>query len=263
MADETPVETLDSAEKAYAAAAEAVTEAPVVVVTEPDTAKPDAKAAKVAKPVKVAAAPAKAPAKAKKPVAAKIVLAKPAKAVKATKPAPAPKPSKAKPVAKKTAAKSGSTLSQIKDTIMTKAKSTDFVGTIKGAFAEAQTKAKDAYAKGTAAVTEAGEFAKGNVEAVVESGKILSEGFKTLGTDYVAEGKKAFETMTADAKELAAVKSPADFFKLQSDILRRNFDAAVALSTKNTEAAFKLANDAFAPISGRVSLAVAKVKQAA
>jgi phasin family protein len=69
--------------------------------------------------------------------------------------------------------------------------------------------------------------------------------------------------MTADVKEMAAVKSPADFFKFQSEMLRRSFDAAVATGSKNTEAMFKLTNDAFAPISNRVSMAVEKVSKAA
>ena len=70
-------------------------------------------------------------------------------------------------------------------------------------------------------------------------------------------------TLSADAKALAAVKSPTDFFKFQSEMLRRSFDAAVATGSKNTEAMFKLTNDAFAPISNRVSLAVEKVSKAA
>ena len=41
------------------------------------------------------------------------------------------------------------------------------------------------------------------------------------------------------------------------------FDAAVAASSKNSEAMLKLANEAFQPISTRVSLAVEKIKKAA
>jgi phasin family protein len=128
---------------------------------------------------------------------------------------------------------------------------------------EAQDRAKLAFEKSQALFGEAGEFTKGNVEALVESGKILAAGLQDMGKDYVAEGKTALETVQADIKELAAVKSPADFFKLQGEILRRNFDAAVATGSKRSEAALKLAGDAFAPLSTRVSLAVEKVKQAA
>ena len=69
--------------------------------------------------------------------------------------------------------------------------------------------------------------------------------------------------ISADVKELAAVKSPADFFKLQGEILRRNFDAVVASGSKTSEAMVKLTNESFAPISNRVSIAIEKVKKAA
>ena len=84
-----------------------------------------------------------------------------------------------------------------------------------------------------------------------------------MGKAYVADAKGMVETVTADVKEVAAVKTPADFIKLQGEIMRRNFDAAVAATSKSSEAMVKLAGDAFAPISTRVSLAVEKVKQAA
>ena len=143
------------------------------------------------------------------------------------------------------------------------AKTTDFTATIKTALVEVKSKAQAAFEKGSAVATETTEFAKGHVEATVESGKILAAGLKTLGTDYVAESKKALETMTADVKELAAVKSPTDFFQLQANLMRRNFEAAVAYGTKSSAAATKLANEAFAPISARVSLAVEKLNKAA
>ena len=62
--------------------------------------------------------------------------------------------------------------------------------------------------------------------------------------------------------EARAVKSPTDFFQLQSALLRKNFDKAVAMSTKNTEAMLKLANDASQPLSSRMSLAMEKIKAA-
>ena len=127
----------------------------------------------------------------------------------------------------------------------------------------AQDRLKSAFEKTSAFASGYGEFAKGNMAAVVESGKILAAGMQDMGKTYVAEGKSAIETMTADVKEIAAVKSPSDFFKLQGEIMRRNVDAAMATTSKHSEAMVKLAGDAFAPISTRVSLAVEKVKQAA
>jgi hypothetical protein len=53
------------------------------------------------------------------------------------------------------------------------------------------------------------------------------------------------------------------FFEKQNAMMRKQFDAAVAVSSKNSEAMVKLASEAFQPISNRVSLAVEKIKQAA
>lgn len=250
MADEATVSKGDAAEKAYAAAAESVpvktsdlSEAPPVQF--PPKAKRDAKPP-VAEPVATKPTPPAKPVEVKK-VAAKV--AKPARpAAKKTTPV---KTVTTKP-----------TVSQFKDKIMA-TKTKEFAEGISGIFSDVKGKAKAAFEKGTSAIGDANDFAKGNVEAAVESSKILAAGLQDLGSSYVAETRSAFETLTADVKELAAAKTPTDFFKLQSEFARRNFDSAIALGSKNSEALFKLANEAFAPISGRVNLAVDKLKKAA
>ena len=271
----------DAAEKAYAAAAEKV-------VAKPEAVKPEAvKSAEVkpveakapeAKPSAAAAAPAAAAAKveAPAPVTAKPVAEAPAKrkyvrkAVVVAKPvapkavAPkvvAPKAIKAKPVT------TPSTLiAKLKETKMvttTKQTADDMTAKIQDTVKDVQARTKTAFAKSQAMFGDAGEFTKGNLEAMVESGKILATGVQAMGKTYVAEVKSSFETVQADAKELRAVKSPTDFVKLQSTLLRKYFDNVVAYNSKSAEAALKLANEAFQPISSRVSLAVEKVKKAA
>ena len=201
-----------------------------------------------------------------------------AAAAEAVKPAPtaAPAPIAAKKIIKakapaKAAAKKTTSVTklpsimQMKDKFMatTKTQTEDFAARIKDSVADAQERAKVAYEKSTVVFGDVTEFSKGNVEALVESTKILAAGLQDMGKAYVAESKTALEALTADVKELAAVKSPTDFFKLQGEMLRRNFDAAVAAGSKNSETLVKLAGDAFAPISTRASLAIEKVKQAA
>ena len=138
-----------------------------------------------------------------------------------------------------------------------------FAGGFQDFFADAQSKAKEAFEKSTAMFGDYSDFAKDNAEAVVESGKILAEGLQDMGTNLVAESRSAFETVSGELKDLAAAKSPTDFFKLQSEMVRKSFDTAVAYGSKNSEAMLKLASDVAAPISGRVSVAVEKVRQAA
>jgi hypothetical protein len=268
-----------------------VAKAPAIVAKVASKPVVKAKAAPKAK-VPVKAAPLKtsaAKAPAAKPVAAKAtkiaaapkagktkIIAKPAvaapvaatsKVAAVTKPAPV-KIAPAKAVAPKPApAKLGvSSFAGLISNFMLEDTTMDMsanYSAFQDAVTEAQAKAKAAFEKGTGALGELGDFTKGNLEAVVESGKIFAEGLQGLGSELVAEGRTSFSTLTGDIKELAAVKSPTDFFKLQGDIARKNFDSAVAYSSKNSEAMLKLMSDVMAPLSGRVSIAMEKVRHAA
>ena len=257
---EAPVVTVPAVEPAAAPVEAKATKA------EPKpTRKIAPKAAKAPKPAAVAQA---APAPAVKPVAAKATARRkpvPVKSRIGAKPRKAaPKPVPAHPFA------GTATVTELKEKIMaTKTTNTagDFTGmmskSMTDAVAEMQAKAQEAYDKGTGMVAEMTELAKGNVEALVESSKIMAAGVQDLGKTYAEEAKSAYELLTADMKEMAAVKSPTELFQLQGKILRRNFDAMVATTSKGSESAMKLANDVFAPLSARVNLAVEKMSKAA
>ena len=130
-------------------------------------------------------------------------------------------------------------------------------------FADFNDRTKAAVEKSTKLVEEANDFAKGNVEALVESGRIAAKGFESFGQEAAEYSRKSFETATAALKTMASVKSPTEFFKLQSDFVRGAFDSYVAEASKNTEALLKLAGDAAQPLSNRVAVAAEKVKTAA
>ena len=259
-----------AAEKAYAEAAakktsEVSAKAVEKAVDADKTApvKTDAVAKAVAAPAEKPAAKA-APAKAKK-VAAKKAPAKKKPVAKKT----APKKIAAKKAvpAKKAATKTSKTpIIKLKDTIMAtakNAKTTDYTAKAKEMAADLQTRAKAAYDKGNEITQDAVEFQKGNIEALIESGKILASGVQDMGRTYVEEAKSAAETVQGDVKKFAAIKSPTELFQLQGEIARRNFDAMVSTTSKNTEAMLKLANEAFAPLSSRMSLAAEKIRKAA
>lgn len=150
-----------------------------------------------------------------------------------------------------------------KDIFVMNASTTEMTETMQTAMKDAAEKAKAALAKSQAALGDMSSFTKGNMEAVVESSKILATGLQEMSKSYVAESKSVVETMTAEIKDLASVKSPTEFFEKQSAMMRKQFDAAMAVSSKNSEAMLKLASEAFQPISNRVSIAVEKMKQAA
>lgn len=260
-----PVAKIDAAaEKAYAEASAKVATAPKAETT------PVAKVVKAPPaPKKIAATKEKAPL-AKKAAAVKKPAAKTVKKT-ATKPA-AKKPVLAKKAAPKSAPKTGkpaaapastNPVTKLKDTIMATAKNTDIAATAKEMLADVQTRAQTVYTKTTVLAAEAGEFSKANVDAVVESGKIFFTGAQELLKDNVETGKTVIETITEDAKKVAAIKSPTELMQLQGELARRNFDALVSYGSKRTEAWVKLYNEAFAPISNRVSVAAEKVSKAA
>lgn len=211
---------------------------------------PKAKAAPVSEPV------------ASKPVAIKPVALKPVRAI-TTKTTPAKVTDVVIKTRKTASALPRSAAPKQKDIFIMTATTTEVTETIQTAIKDATAKAKAAFEKSQAAMGDVGTFAKGNVEAVVESSKILATGLQEMGKSYAAESKSAVETMTAEIKDLASVKSPTEFFEKQNAMMRKQFDAAVAATSKNSEAMLKLASEAFQPISNRVSLAVEKIKQAA
>lgn len=270
MADEAKSKIDEATEKAYAEASAAASpkkaEAPTEVKADPVKAEEASKAA-------VATAAMKTVAKKKPATKAKLKSATAKKAVAkktASKKTPVKKKvavrkaAPRKPAARKAApATPISTLTELKETIMAKTNTKDFSKTIKETAADVQARMKTAYDKGSEYVSEATEFNKANIEAMVESGKVLAGGVQEMAREGVEDTKTVWETITADAKKMAAVKSPTELFQLQGELARRNFDAMIAYGSKNTEKMIKLANDAFAPVSNRMSVAAEKITKAA
>ena len=140
---------------------------------------------------------------------------------------------------------------------------TDAQTATKTVFAEATERAKGALGKGQAMFGEMAEFGKGNVEALVESGRIYAKGVEAMGQNAAAYVRASVEDAQAQARTLASVGSPTDFFKLQGDFARQSFEKMVAETSKNTEAMMKLAGEVAQPLSNRAALAMEKVKVAA
>lgn len=147
----------------------------------------------------------------------------------------------------------------------------DMTDTVKTAAAEAgekitealkgaSVKAKEAFAKSGVVAKEVVEFHKANLGAVVESTKVAAKGAQTVAERAVETGRTNWEATTAHGKALTSVKAPADFFQLQTEFARKQFDAAVAEFSKNTEFGLKLAGDVIAPIQNRYAVVVDQFK---
>lgn len=119
---------------------------------------------------------------------------------------------------------------------------------------------KAASEKTTQMMTQASEFGRGNVEALVEAGKIGTEGFQELGRENMEFAKKSFENSSSAMKDFSSIKSPTELFQLQGEYARKNFDVMVGQASKNTEKMVKLFGDMFQPISNRMAEAGEKMK---
>jgi phasin family protein len=120
-------------------------------------------------------------------------------------------------------------------------------------FADANERSQDLAKRSQKVAGELADLARANVEAIVEAGRVASEGARSIGQEVVASSRDGVEK-TADAiRSLAEAKSPTEYLQLQSEFARQSFDRAVAESSKLTESLVKLAGEAFQPLSNRAT----------
>jgi phasin family protein len=128
------------------------------------------------------------------------------------------------------------------------------------AFGDVNERAKTAMEKSGRLMEEMTDLGRGNVEALVASSKIAARGVETLSQDVAEFGRRSFEEASANLKSFAEVKSPTDFFRMQSEFARAQFDAMIAESSKMSEAMIKLAGEVAEPITNRYTVAAERVK---
>ncbi len=139
------------------------------------------------------------------------------------------------------------------------AASTDRVQAI---FGDVNARTKTAIEKSTKFYEEMTEFTKGNVEALVASGRVAAKAAENLGQGAADYSKRSFETASTTLRSFASAKSPTELFQLQSEFARTAFDSAVAESSKLSESLMKLAGEIAQPLSTRLAVAAEKVKSA-
>ena len=233
-----------------------------------DTAKTSAAAAEAVTPApapKAATAAAPAPKAAAKPRAAKTA----ARARRTVKAAKQINPRAVKSARRTTKAAATSAASQIeRNATMTNDFTPLFAGfQIPGAdkfqtlFADAGARGQELVAKSRTATENLTEIAKANVEALAEAGRIAAAGAKTIGQDVIATSRSGFGQASEAVKTLADAKSPTEFFQLQSDLVRSQFDRFVSESSKLPEQVVKLAGEAIQPISNRASVNAERVNE--
>jgi phasin family protein len=239
--------------------------------------KTETQAAKAAEPAKAAIeAPARVAEAAARPVEKAAAPApKPAPAAAKAKAAPARKARAAKPARKvavrKAAARKAAVTRSVnkinrtmnKGTQTMKNEANKVADRFQAVFGDVNERARTQIERNTRIAEQLTELGKGNVEALVASTKIAAKGLETVGHEVAEYSRKSFEDASAALKGFAEVKSATDFFRLQSDYARTQFDALVAETSKLSETVIKLAGDVAEPLTSRYTVAAERVKAAA
>ena len=106
-------------------------------------------------------------------------------------------------------------------------------------------------------------FNQGNLEAIVKAGEIWSVGVQDLTKQITASAKASFDESVATFKAITTAKSLKDALELQTAYARAALEKSLAESSKITDASIKLTEQALAPITARVTVAVEKISKAA
>jgi phasin family protein len=120
-------------------------------------------------------------------------------------------------------------------------------------FAGANERSQEIAKRSQKVAEELADLARANVEAIVQAGRVASEGARSIGQDVVASSRDGVEQAADAIRSLAEAKSPTEYLQLQSDFARQSFDRAVAESSKLAESLVKLAGEAFQPLSNRAT----------
>jgi len=130
-------------------------------------------------------------------------------------------------------------------------------------FTEASVRGEEAVKRSRKATEELADLHRGNVDALVEAGRIAATGAQALGQDLVSKSRDSLEQTANTVRTFAEAKSPTELLQLQSDFARTAFDRFVEESSAFTESFVKLAGEAFQPLSNRASANVEKFNQIA
>jgi len=103
---------------------------------------------------------------------------------------------------------------------------------------------------------EIAAFGKANIDAFIQANTIFTKGVEAISKEMIALTQAQLEAAAAAAKAIFAAKTLKDVVELNAEFTKANFDKLVANSTKLGEMGTKVATDAFAPLSARVTSVV-------
>ena len=121
-----------------------------------------------------------------------------------------------------------------------------------------KTEAKHTMENAIKSTEEIVSFGQGNVEAIMKSNQIWATGMQDLGKHFAATAQAQLDEAMATVKALSSVKSLKEAMDMQSTLAKTTMEKMLAETGKLTDASMKLAEQAMAPITARVTLATEK-----
>lgn len=121
---------------------------------------------------------------------------------------------------------------------------------------QSQIKIKEGLDKAMKTAEEIMTFSQGNIEALTRSSQIWSTGVQDLSKQVAASAQASIDETVGMFKALTSVKSLKDAIEFQSSLTKSSLEKVMAQSGRLTEASVKLTEQALAPITARVTLAV-------
>ncbi len=100
------------------------------------------------------------------------------------------------------------------------------------------------------------QFNRDNVDALVKSGGIVARGMQDLSRSFVSLTQESIDESVAAGKALFGAKTFKEVMDLSTSMAKSNFDKLVAEGTRFGQLSAKLAEEAFAPLNGRIDAAV-------
>lgn len=107
------------------------------------------------------------------------------------------------------------------------------------------------------------QFNKDSMDAFVQSGTKLANGFEQIAKEGFGFAGRSFETAIEAGQALAACKTPAEMIQLQTKLAKENWETMVAETTKLSELSTAVMKSAVEPLSDRYKKTFDSVKAAA
>ena len=125
-------------------------------------------------------------------------------------------------------------------------------------FETTQAKVKENMDKVMKSAEEFFAFGQGNLDAFVKSAQIWTAGVQDISKAAASTAQANFDASVAAFKAFGGAKSLKDAVDAQATFAKASLEKATTEAGKLTEASLKLAEQSFAPIVARVTLAAEK-----